>query len=132
MNTGESRAFPLPGPEILSARAIIERTAGLLGRRPYIVRVPLVTPWLSAHWIGLVTRADPHLAAELVEGLRTDILAPDEGFWAWHPGHRRQSFDEAVRAALAGEAEELSRAAVLVEEAAEWLTPKDDHAPAAS
>lgn len=132
MDGRASRAFPLPGPEMLSARAIIERTAGLLGRRPYLVTVPVVTPWLSTHWIRLVTRTDPQVAAELVEGLRTDILAPDDGFWLVHPGHRRQSFDEAVRAALAGEAEELSRAAVLLEEAAEWLTPKSDTAAATS
>ena len=97
MDGTESRAFPLPGPEVLTARAIIERTAGLLGRRPYTVRVPVVTPWLSTHWIRLVTRTDPRVAAELVEGLRTDILAPDAGFWSLYPGHRRQSFDEAVR-----------------------------------
>jgi uncharacterized protein YbjT (DUF2867 family) len=127
MEAGESQAYPLPGPEVLTARAIIERTAALLGRRPYMVNVPVVTPWLSAHWIRLITRINPYLAAELVEGLRSDILSPDDGFWRLVPGHRRQSFDEAVRIALAGEAEELSRAAVLVEEAAEWLTPKDDH-----
>jgi uncharacterized protein YbjT (DUF2867 family) len=132
MDGQESRAFSLPGPETLSARAIIERTAGLLGRRPYTIAVPIVTPWLSTHWIRLVTRTHPHVAAELVEGLRTDILSPDEGFWLAYPGHRRQSFDEAVRAALAGEAEELSRAAVLLEEAAEWLTPKSDPAAATS
>jgi uncharacterized protein YbjT (DUF2867 family) len=127
MEAAESQAYPLPGPEVLTARAIIERTAALLGRRPYMVNVPVVTPWLSAHWIRLITRINPYLAAELVEGLRSDILSPDDGFWRLVPGHRRQSFDEAVRIALAGEAEELSRAAVLVEEAAEWLTPKDDH-----
>lgn len=132
MESSESQAFPLPGPEVLTAREIIERTASLLGRRPYTIEVPLVTPWLSTHWIRLVTRSDPRVAAELVEGLRTDILAPDDGFWRLVPGHRRQSFDEAVRVALVGEAEELSRAAMLVEDAAEWLTPKDDRATPAS
>lgn len=123
---GPGGAYPLPGPETLTARVIIERTASLLGRRPYTIGVPVVTPWLSTHWIRLITRADAHLAAELVEGLRTDILSPDEGFWRLHPSHRRQSFDEAVAAALIGEAAELSRAATLVEDVAEWLTPKDD------
>jgi uncharacterized protein YbjT (DUF2867 family) len=132
MDVPESRAFALPGPEILSAREIIERTASLLDRRPYTMQVPVVTPRLSAHWIRLVTRSNAHVAAELVEGLRTDILSPDAGFWQQAPRHRLQSFDDAVRVALAGEAEELSRVAVLLEEAAEWLTPRDDHAPATS
>jgi uncharacterized protein YbjT (DUF2867 family) len=128
LDARESRVHALPGPEMLSARAIIERTAGLLGRVPFTVAVPVVTPWLSTQWIRLVTRTDPHVAAELVEGLRSDILAGDDGFWTMYPGYRRQSFDEAVRAALTGEAEELSRAAMILEEAAEWLTPKSDHA----
>lgn len=132
MDASQSQAWPLPGPEILTARAIIERTAGLLGRHPYTFRVPVVTPWLSTHWIRLVTRTDPHVAAELVEGLRTDILSPDDGFWTLYPRYRRQSFDEAVRGALAGEAEELSQTALFIEEAAEWVTPKDDHAATVS
>ena len=80
-------------------------------------------PRLSAYWIRLVTRTDPHLARELVEGLLSDIVAPDDGFWAVWPRHRRQSFDEATRLALAGEADELSAMAMLVEEVAEWVTP---------
>ena len=125
MDVPASRAYALPGPETLTARAIIERTASLMGRRPWTAEVPVVTPRLSAYWIRLVTRSDPHLARELVEGLLHDILSPDEGFWREHPTYRRQPFDDAVRLALAGEAEEVSAVAALVEDAAAWLTPKD-------
>lgn len=116
-------AWPLPGPETLTARTILERTAALMGRQPWTTEVPLVTPRLSAYWIRLVTRTDPQLARELVEGLLSDIVAPDDGAWALWPQHRRQSFDEATRLALAGEAEELSAAAALVEDVAGWMTP---------
>jgi uncharacterized protein YbjT (DUF2867 family) len=123
MDDPGSVAWPLPGPETLTARSILERTAALMGRRPWTAEIPLVTPRLSAYWIRLVTRTDPHLAQELVEGLLSDIVAPDDGFWALWPRHRRQSFDEATRLALAGEADELSAMAMLVEEVAGWVTP---------
>lgn len=77
-----SRFADLPGPEALSGKEIILRVAALLGRRPILLDVPLVTPHLSSHWIRLVTRANAELAAELVEGLTSDLVAADHGFWS--------------------------------------------------
>jgi uncharacterized protein YbjT (DUF2867 family) len=102
-----SLALPLPGPEVLSARDILLRTARLLGSHPKAIRVPLVTPRLSSYWITLVTRADQRISEELVEGLRSDIVADDEGFWRLAAEHPRVSFDEAARAALLEEQQEL-------------------------
>lgn len=113
-----SAAFALPGPERLSAREILRRTARLLGSAPGMWRVPVVTPRLSSYWIRWVSRADPHLVEELVEGLRYDLLAPDDGFWKLMPEHRRLSFDEAARRALLEEARELSWPVRLAERAA--------------
>jgi uncharacterized protein YbjT (DUF2867 family) len=76
-----SAAYTLPGPETLTGREILERIAKLRGMRPLILEVPVVTPHLSTYWISLVTRADARVAAELVEGLRSDLVAPDRGFW---------------------------------------------------
>lgn len=95
-----SGVFALPGPERLSAREILRRTARLLGSDPPMLRVPVITPRLSSYWIRLVTRADRHIAEELVEGLRSDLVASDEGFWKLMPDARRTPFDEAARRAL--------------------------------
>lgn len=119
-----SRAYPLPGPEVLSARDILQRTARLIGRNPRLYHIPLISPKLSSYWIRLVTRGDHHVTDELVEGLRTDILSPDAGFWKLFPEHRRQGFDDAVRSALREEAEGLSLGAMLFEQAIDRVTPK--------
>lgn len=103
-----SAVYPVPGPEILTAREILERIARLRNMSPRIIEVPLITPRLSAYWIELVTRADKHVAVELVEGLTSDLLAPDRGLWARIPEHRLLSFDEAAARALSRERGELS------------------------
>jgi uncharacterized protein YbjT (DUF2867 family) len=95
-----SLALPLPGPERLSAREILLRTAHLLGSHPFTVRVPIVTPKLSSYWITLVTRADQRISEELVEGLRCNLVADGDGFWRLAPDYRRIPFEEAARAAL--------------------------------
>ncbi|HKU40235.1 MAG TPA: NAD(P)H-binding protein [Polyangiales bacterium] len=112
-----SAAFALPGPETLSAREILQRTARLMGLEPPMVQLPVITPRLSAYWISLVTRANSNISRQLVEGLRTDLVAADEGFWKFMPEHRRVPFDEAARRALYAEAQRLPLRARLTE----WL-----------
>jgi uncharacterized protein YbjT (DUF2867 family) len=110
-----SQWLALPGPEALSGREIVLRTAHLLGNHPRTIRVPFVTPKLSSYWITLVTRANHHISEELVEGLRCNLLAPDDGFWRLAPEYRRTPFDEAARWALLEEQSELSLRARLAE-----------------
>ena len=98
----------LPGPETLSAKEILVRVSRLLGHDPWTVRVPVVTPKLSSYWIQLVTRANPKLARELVDGLREDLVSPDAGFWKMYPDYERSSFDAAAERALTEENEGLS------------------------
>jgi hypothetical protein len=65
--------------------------------------VPFLSPWLSSHWIRLVTRANWPVARELVSGLTADLLAVDAAFWEriGHPAPLR--FEEAARRALSEE-----------------------------
>ncbi len=111
----ESRVLALPGPEILSGRQILERTARRMGLTPSMLGVPFLTPRLSSYWIQWVTRADHRVAAQLVQGLTHDLVAPDRGFWELFPEHRLIPFDQAVDRALREETEPLSMGARLGE-----------------
>lgn len=100
----ESTWFDIPGPETLSGKEILERSAEVMGLgRPSMVEVPLLTPRLSSLWVRFVTRAEWSVAREVVVGLTEDLLAADERFWelAGHPP--RVPFAEAARRALAAE-----------------------------
>lgn len=103
-----SAAYALPGPETLTGREILERVARLRDIKPIIVEVPVVTPHLSSYWINIVTRADKNVAAELVEGLTSDLVAADRGFWALFPEHELIPFDQAAERALAEDERDLS------------------------
>src|SRR3954470_12483945 len=77
----QSEWFDVPGPEILSGQQILERIASLRGRRFIALKVPFLTPQLSALWLRLITRTDFALARELVLGLEEDLLPRDTRFW---------------------------------------------------
>ena len=123
-----SAAYPLPGPDRLTCREILERTARALGHEPRMWGVPFVSPHLSSYWIALVTRADARIARQLVEGLRSDLIAADEGFWRLFPEHERVSFNEALRRALPEEQRGLSSRARLVEYVLHMVTPHSKRA----
>jgi uncharacterized protein YbjT (DUF2867 family) len=95
--------FDIPGPDELSAREMLLAVGALRGRRIPAVRVPVLSPRLSAMWLKLVTGTDYRLARELVLGLTSDLLPRDERYFEL-TGHRaRVSFEEAARRALAAE-----------------------------
>lgn len=90
----------LGGPDVLSYREMMDRTARAMGRRPpLVVRVPVLTPRLSSWWVMLVTPVDNALVRPLVDGLREEMVVrtpPPPGI-----NDAPMGFDAAVREALA-------------------------------
>jgi len=93
--------FDVGGPEVMTYRQMIERIAVLLGRKPRIVEVPVLTPALSALWLELVTPVNASVARPLVEGLRSPTVAREERLRKLLP-FELTSFEDAVRRALEG------------------------------
>jgi uncharacterized protein YbjT (DUF2867 family) len=99
------REVQIGGPDVLSYGEMLERMALAMGRRPRVmVPVPLITPWLSSLWIGLVTPVDANVARPLVEGLKTATVVTDSS-GAEPFGIAPAPFDETLRRALAGSLE---------------------------
>lgn len=121
MPLSQSCIFDIPGPDRLSAKEMILRTARLMGHAPRAVEVPVVTPRLSSYWIRLVTRARPRVATELVEGLSSDILSRGPSLWTRMPSHVRTTFDQAVQQALDDEAQRLPPVTRVIEKAIHQL-----------
>jgi uncharacterized protein YbjT (DUF2867 family) len=98
------REVQIGGPDVLSYGEMLDRMALAMGRRPRLmIPVPLITPWLSSLWIGLVTPVDTNVARPLVEGLKTATVVTDPS-GAEPFGIAPAPFDETLRRALAEEA----------------------------
>jgi uncharacterized protein YbjT (DUF2867 family) len=69
--------YEIGGPEVLTYREIMRRTGRALGREPWIVSVPVLTPRLSAYWLDLVTDVPRAVARPLIEGLKNPVVAND-------------------------------------------------------
>lgn len=109
------------GPEVLTYKQLMQQFGELVGRRPVIVPVPVLTPRLSSYWLDLVTAVPANVARALIEGLAHDVLADDAALRALVP-RRLTPYREAAAAALAAERADWDEA--------EGLAPPRDGAPA--
>ena len=72
------REIQIGSPDVLSYGEMLDAMADCLGvRRRVRIPVPLLSPQLSALWIGLVTPVDAGVARPLVEGLSTETVVTD-------------------------------------------------------
>lgn len=101
----KGREVQIGGPDVLSYGEMLDRMAIAMGKRPRrTIPVPLITPWLSALWLGLVTPVDTNVARPLVEGLRTATVVTDTS-GAEPFGISPLSFDETLSRALREDAD---------------------------
>ncbi|GEM34423.1 NAD(P)-dependent oxidoreductase [Nocardia neocaledoniensis NBRC 108232] len=71
-------AFDIGGPDVLTYEGMMRgyAAAAELPRR-VIVPVPVLTPWLSAQWVNLVTPVPRAIAVPLMESLVNDVVCAD-------------------------------------------------------
>jgi len=91
--------YEIGGPEVFTYAEILRRTRQQFGHGLRIVRVPVLSPGLSARWLRLVTDVDPYLARSLVEGLRNTVIVEDDRIRDLVPVDET-SFDLAVARAI--------------------------------
>ena len=103
---GES--FDVGGPDVITYGEMIQRIARLRGKRPLIVKVPVLSPRLSSYWLHLVTPVGASVARPLVEGLRNPTIARDDRIRNLLP-FPLTSFADAARDALGEARDEADR-----------------------
>ncbi|MGH3662415.1 MAG: SDR family oxidoreductase [Micromonosporaceae bacterium] len=70
--------FDIGGPDVLTYLDMMRRYAVVAGLpRRAVVPVPLLTPWLSAQWVNLVTPVPRSIAVPLVESLVHEVVCQD-------------------------------------------------------
>ena len=81
-----NRRFDVGGPDVLTYLEMMQsyaKVAGLPRRR--VLPVPVLSPWLSSHWVGLITPVPAGLARPLVESLRNTVVAADQDIKQYVP-----------------------------------------------
>jgi uncharacterized protein YbjT (DUF2867 family) len=97
------RCFDVGGPDVMSYAEMMQRYAAVadLPRRR-ILPVPLFTPSLSSHWVGLITPVPAGIARPLVESLRNTVVCREHDIAEFvpDPPEGLLGFDAAVRLAV--------------------------------
>jgi uncharacterized protein YbjT (DUF2867 family) len=98
-----NRKFDIGGPDILTYEDMMRRYAknAGLGKR-LIIPVPVLSPGLSSHWVGLITPVPASIARPLVESLKHEVVCHEQDInnYIKEPQEGLISFDEACEKAL--------------------------------
>jgi uncharacterized protein YbjT (DUF2867 family) len=96
-----NRGFDIGGADVLTYAEMMQRYARVAGLpRRIVVPVRLLSPWLSAHWVGAVTPVPNAIARPLVASLIHEAVADEHDIAGYVPDDDPLGFDEAVRLAL--------------------------------
>jgi len=94
------QTIDIGGPDILSYREMMLTVARRLALRRLIIPVPVLTPWLSSHWVNLVTPVTASLARALIESVRSETVCENDlayRFFDFTPSGFAQAVDLAVK-----------------------------------
>lgn len=98
-----SRTFDIGGPDVLTYEQMMQVFARETGRRRrWIVTVPVLTPRLASHWVGLVTPVDAGVAKPLVGSLVHEVVCREDDILrhVGPPPGGRTPYREGVRVAM--------------------------------
>lgn len=102
--TGVHGSFDIGGPDILTYLEMMRRYAVVaqLPRR-FILPVPVLTPWLSAQWVNLVTPVPRSIGIPLIESLVHEVVRREHEIDAHiaPPADGLAHYEHAIELALA-------------------------------
>jgi len=104
---GDSRVFEIGGPDQVSYGDIMREYARQRGLRRLMISVPLLTPYLSSLWLGLVTPVYARVGRKLVESMRNPTVVCDPSARDVFP-LRPRPLREAIERAMANEDSEMA------------------------
>lgn len=93
---GHHEIVEIGGADVLTYREMMQRLGAMRGRTPRILPVPVLTPWLSSLWCGLVTSVPTAVAKPLIEGQRNETIVRDGTSERLFSDVHPMDFDEAV------------------------------------
>jgi uncharacterized protein YbjT (DUF2867 family) len=102
-----SREYEIGGADQVSYADIMRTYARLRGLRLRMIPVPVLTPFLSSLWLGLVTPLYARIGRKLIESIVHPTVVRDDSALRVFPV-RPMGVEEAVRRALASEEQQFA------------------------
>ncbi len=102
-----SRVFEIGGPDRVSYLDLLREYARQRGLKRLILPVPVLTPWLSSLWLGLVTPLYARVGRKLIDSVRNETVVTDDSALEAF-AIRPRGFREAIERALANEDREYA------------------------
>lgn len=100
--TDKSEIFEIGGPDQVSYRGLIEEYAAQRGLKRWFIPVPILSPYLSSLWLGLVTPVYARVGRKLIDSLRNDTIVTDPSALKAFP-IKPMTFKQAIGRALFNE-----------------------------
>jgi uncharacterized protein YbjT (DUF2867 family) len=107
VETSESQVYEIGGADQVSYMGLMREYARQRGLRRWMIPVPVLTPWLSSQWLGLVTPVYARVGRELIEGVRNETVVRDDAALRVFPV-RPRGIREAIARALTNEDQEFA------------------------
>ncbi|HRH65025.1 MAG TPA: SDR family oxidoreductase [Bacteroidia bacterium] len=100
------KTFEIGGPEVLTYKEVLLGFAAVRGYKRKILVFPLPLPWLSAHWLYLITSTSFSLARQLVESMKNDVVCKENSVHDFLP-QRLIPYPEAISLAFQATAQNM-------------------------
>lgn len=96
-----SRVYEIGGADVVSYGEIMREYARARGLTRWMIPVPMLTPWLSSLWLGLVTPLYAKVGRKLIEGVKNPTVVTDPS--ARELGVEPRGIADAIERALSNE-----------------------------
>ncbi len=103
-----SRTVEVGGADRVSYLDLMREYAKQRSLSRRFIPVPVLTPWLSSKWLGIVTPVYARVGRKLIDGLRNETIVSTPGAAALFPNIKPRGFREAIARALLNEDRELA------------------------
>ena len=104
----ESEIVEVGGPDRVSYLDLMREHAAQRGLRRLVIRVPVLTPWLSSLWLGLVTPVYARVGRKLIDSLRNETVVTSARAAELFPAIRPRGMHEALERARVNEEGEFA------------------------
>ena len=94
-----SKVYDIGGPDVLTYRDMLRKTAKILDKKRLFINVNFITRSLSKMWVAKITSTSSELVFPLVDSLAHDMIVDPEKKFVLE-NHKYKSFEDSLRSGI--------------------------------